>query len=91
MALERRIVNYAGNVQGVGFRWKVTHAVQSMAVTGYVRNLRDGTVELVLEGAPDAIREALAAVDSALRRHIRDRTESTAEATGEFPDFGIRR
>jgi acylphosphatase len=91
MDRERRIVNYAGNVQGVGFRWQATRAVEPFEVTGFVRNLPDGTVELVLEGSPDAVRGAIEGVEKALRRHIRDRTESISSATGEFAGFGIRR
>ncbi len=38
-----------GRVQGVGFRWFVMDAAGD-AMTGWVRNLRDGTVEVVAEG-----------------------------------------
>ena len=89
--MERRIVNYRGRVQGVGFRWQAARALESVAVTGYVMNLSDGTVELLIEGAPDSIRQAIDRIGAELRDYIREQSESVAEATGEFGSFGIRR
>lgn len=48
--LERREVRYRGRVQGVGFRYTARSIAQSYAVTGYVKNVADGSVELVVEG-----------------------------------------
>jgi len=47
-----------GRVQGVGFRWFVQDIAEAQGVTGWVRNLRDGTVEAELHG-PDAAVQAL--------------------------------
>jgi acylphosphatase len=44
-------VLYSGNVQGVGFRYTVKTVATGFEVTGTVRNLADGRVELVAEGA----------------------------------------
>jgi len=88
---ERVTVIYSGTVQGVGFRWQTTRALKEAVVTGFVRNRSDGAVELVVEGSPEAIRDAMARVESALGHLIADQTESTSPATGEFADFRIRR
>lgn len=45
----------SGMVQGVFFRDSARQAAQSMEITGYVRNLRDGRVEVVAEGERDAV------------------------------------
>lgn len=42
-------------VQGVFFRDSARQAAQSMEITGYVRNLRDGRVEVVAEGEKDSL------------------------------------
>ena len=51
-----------GRVQGVGFRWFVRQEARRLGVAGWVRNLRDGSVEAVLIGAPDAVQAMLDAI-----------------------------
>lgn len=50
----------SGIVQGVGFRWSTLHEAQTRSLSGWVRNLHNGTVEAELEGAEDAIADILA-------------------------------
>jgi acylphosphatase len=45
----------SGRVQGVGFRYATRDRARSRGLAGHVRNLPDGTVEAVFEGAPDAV------------------------------------
>lgn len=82
---------FSGRVQGVGFRWSACRAVSGVPVTGYVRNRVDGSVELVLEGLQGDTEAALKQVRRSLASYIEDVHESVGPATGEFPDFGIRR
>ena len=49
-----------GRVQGVGYRWFAVHRARQRGVTGWVRNLRDGTVEAELEGASSSLDALLA-------------------------------
>lgn len=63
MPSERRRLHVTGRVQGVGFRATTRHLASGFAVRGYVRNLPDGSVEVVAEGEPgelDRFREAIA-------------------------------
>ncbi len=50
----------SGRVQGVGFRYSMSEEAERLGVTGWVRNRRDGTVEAVLDGTPDAVDAILA-------------------------------
>ncbi|MET0210519.1 MAG: acylphosphatase [Burkholderiaceae bacterium] len=52
--LKYRIV-VSGCVQGVGYRWSMTQMAQGLGLRGWVRNRRDGTVEALVLGAPDAV------------------------------------
>lgn len=49
----------SGRVQGVGFRYLVKQSAQTADVAGWVRNLRDGRVEAVLLGPPEAVQAVL--------------------------------
>lgn len=53
--MRRARVIVSGRVQGVFFRDSCRHEAEGRGVTGWVGNRRDGTVEAVFEGAPDAV------------------------------------
>jgi acylphosphatase len=50
----RRLV-ISGRVQGVGFREATVDAARAAGVAGWVRNRADGTVEVLVQGSPDAV------------------------------------
>ena len=88
----RMQVFYSGRVQGVGFRYTVKSVAMGFEVTGAVRNLPDGRVELTVEGAREeleAFRQAIR--DGGLEGFIRDEQVSWSLATGEFRGFEIVR
>jgi acylphosphatase len=91
MATERRRLLYSGRVQGVGFRFTAQRLAARFRVTGYVRNLPDGRVELIAEGEPESVSAFLAAIQSEMGRRIQDVSESQ-ENPGDPPysDFSIR-
>jgi len=87
----RQEVFFAGRVQGVGFRYTTQAIAADYAVTGYVRNLPDGRVQLVVEGAKDAIDGLLADIEERMSQFVRQVEKSLkSPATGEFDDFQIR-
>lgn len=46
-----------GRVQGVGFRWFVLREAERRRLRGFVRNLRDGSVEVIAAGTPETLEE----------------------------------
>lgn len=87
---ERREAYYSGRVQGVGFRYTVRHVAGGFRVTGFVRNLPDGRVHLIAEGARDELAGFLEAIAEQMANHIRNVTVDVRPATGEFSSFGVR-
>jgi acylphosphatase len=88
---KRATVFYTGRVQGVGFRYTAREIACGYEVTGYVRNLHDGRVELVVEGSEEEVTAFLDAVRaSQLGSHIRNADANWQAATGEFNGFNIR-
>ena len=85
-------VLYSGQVQGVGFRYTVKSVATGFDLTGSVRNLPGGGVELIAEGAKDeleAFRQAIR--ESGLDHFIRNEEVSWQEARSEFSGFEIVR
>lgn len=50
----------SGRVQGVGFRYHMVRVARELGITGWVRNRRDGSVEAVVAGTPDAVGNIIA-------------------------------
>ncbi len=88
--LERREVHYSGRVQGVGFRYTVHGASRQYEVTGFVRNLPDGRVQLIAEGVAAELDRFLDEIAEQMSGYITKQHVQPSNATGEFADFGIR-
>lgn len=83
-------VTYTGRVQGVGFRYTVRTIAKRHPVTGYVRNLPDGSVELVAQGGLQAINSLLADVAETFRVNISHCERRPEPETEVFREFDIR-
>lgn len=81
---------FHGNVQGVGFRYTTSSIARHFAVNGYVKNLSDGTVELVVEGSQSAVCDFLNEIASALSNHISERECTAFDSAEVFAGFEIR-
>ena len=85
-------VFYGGQVQGVGFRYSVKSVATGFEVTGAVRNLPDGRVEMVAEGPPDELEAFRQAVrESGLGHFIKKEDVNWGEDKNEFRGFEIVR
>lgn len=89
MVFKQVHVFYSGSVQGVGFRFTAEAVARDLGVVGWVRNCRDGKVEVLAEGEEPALKEFLEKVAQEMSSYIRDVEISWKQPTGEFNDFGI--
>ncbi|MFA7235944.1 MAG: acylphosphatase [Phycisphaeraceae bacterium] len=85
----RKTVRYTGHVQGVGFRWTAQRIAAGYEVSGYVMNMPDGDVELVVEASPEVVKQLLAEIAATMDRYIRNTQIDTRPATGEFLAMGF--
>src|SRR5262245_47791454 len=84
-------VFYEGHVQGVGFRFTVRHIAKGFDVTGWVRNLPDGRVELQVSGGEVEVRAFLDQVTQGeLHSLIRKQTENKLNDPVAVRGFEIR-
>lgn len=88
MTICKRVV-YSGRVQGVGFRYTAKGLADRYPVTGYVRNLPSGDVELAAEGEAEQVDAFLAAVAGQMASYIRT-TAVHEETLNHYRGFGIR-
>ena len=86
----RREVYFSGQVQDVGFRYTVMRLAANREVTGFVRNLPDGRVQMIAEGASGEIDRLLDGIRDAMGGYVQDEETTEASATGEFLTFGVR-
>jgi len=92
MAREQLHVYYSGRVQGVGFRATVKRVAHGYDVTGVIRNLPDGRVEMMAEGEPNELEEFQQGIrDSGLGHFIRQEEVHRVTAKNEFRGFEIVR
>ena len=87
---QRLHVLFSGRVQGVGFRYTVKKLVHGVEVTGTVRNLVDGRVELDAEGEQSELAEFLEAVQSSELGHFIQQSDARwSDPNNEFRGFEI--
>lgn len=83
-------VHYEGRVQGVGFRWTVKSLAREYEVSGNVRNLPDGRVELIAQGDTAEITSFLEAIrTSSLAAHIATETAQEIPSLSPLRGFQI--
>jgi len=89
---KKRIHFYvSGYVQGVGFRWHVERIARSISgITGFVRNLDDGRVEIVVEGEETLLKQFKKDLEEGILSRNINRVEAIDETyTGKFSGFSI--
>lgn len=84
----RRIL-YSGRVQGVGFRYTARKAARCYDVTGFVRNLPDGRVEIVVEGEERELDRFLKDIAESMSRYIESQEPQPSTPTGKYHRFDI--
>lgn len=84
-------ITVRGRVQGVGFRYATVSEARRLGLAGWARNAPDGSVEVLAEGDPAAVRQLLAwcaeGPPSAQVTSVQHREEASDGSLGQF---GVR-
>ena len=80
---------FSGTVQGVGFRFTVQKYALSFDLKGWVKNLPDGSVEVLVEGPKEKIEAFCRNVEGSFDGYIRKRDIQFTSAQGKFENFRI--
>jgi acylphosphatase len=89
MAQTAKHVIFRGRVQGVGFRYTTHRIAGRYKVTGFVRNLPDGTVEMLVQGDPTELDHCIADVQSEFAGYIHDTRIEPAPYNPRYTVFRI--
>jgi acylphosphatase len=84
-----RHIIFVGRVQGVGFRFTAYHIANRHQVTGFVRNLPDGSVEMLAQGRPDEIDNCIRQIQDSFSGYIRDNTIEDVPLDPRYTEFRI--
>ncbi|MFA5088467.1 MAG: acylphosphatase [Candidatus Omnitrophota bacterium] len=82
-------IYYAGLVQGVGFRYTVQKYASGLGLVGWVRNLSDGRVEILVEGPQETVGQLCREVEGHFGEGITDKEIKFHPASGGFKNFRI--
>jgi len=80
---------FSGHVQGVGFRYQIASIAKGFDLTGYVKNLNDGRVELLAEGDIKEVLTFIDEVESELDTYIKDTEKHTGLRMRKCNSFSI--
>lgn len=87
--MTRARIIYSGTVQGVGFRYTVQRCAVSHGLRGWVRNCRDGSVEIQVEGPKETIGELCRDVEAYFQEYIQKKDIQFSSPEAAFRDFKI--
>lgn len=83
-------VYFTGRVQGVGFRYSTLEIAREFEVSGFVKNLADGRVQLEVEGKSSEVSSFIAAIEQRMHGYLRKLERSAQARPAQFSGFTIR-
>ena len=86
--LAKRII-FIGRVQGVGFRFTAHRAASRRQLTGFVRNVPDGTVEMLAQGRPEDIDDCIEDIKEYFAGYLRETRIEEIPPDPSYIDFKI--
>ena len=82
-------IYYSGTVQGVGFRYTAQRLARELELTGWVKNLADRRVEMIVEGPQKTIEQLCKNIETHFANFIKDKQINFSPASQGFNNFRI--
>ena len=89
MAQAAKHIIFAGNVQGVGFRFTARSIARRFNLSGYVRNLSDGTVEMHAQGIAEDVARCIGEIEDHFSGYIRKIQTQEVPFNPQYAEFSI--
>ncbi len=89
MSVTAKHVIFKGRVQGVGFRYTAYHSACRYELTGFVRNLSDGSVEMFAQGDPDDLANCLDDIRDHFKGYIKETVANDSPDDPRYTSFVI--
>jgi len=87
--MEQVHILYSGRVQGVGFRFSVHRYAKRLQLTGWVKNLVNGEVEIIAEGSRENLATLCSQIENHFEGNIKDKSINYRPAEGRYQEFLI--
>jgi acylphosphatase len=84
-----KYITFTGRVQGVGFRFTARRAAQRRQLTGYVRNVPNGSVEMLAQGRPEEIDDCIQDIKEYFSGYIKEVKIEEIPPDSKYTDFDI--
>lgn len=89
MAETAKHIVFKGRVQGVGFRFTALRMASRYQLTGYVRNMPDGAVEMLAQGQAADIDDCISDIDESFADYVKETIINDVPADPKYTDFKI--
>ncbi len=86
--LAKRII-FTGRVQGVGFRFTARRAASRRQLTGYVRNMPNGSVEMLAQGRPEDVDDCIQDIKEYFAGYLKETKIEEIPPDPRYTDFKI--
>lgn len=80
---------FIGQVQGVGFRFTAFNMANRCQLTGFVRNLPDGAVEMLVQGPAEIVNGCIQDIEESFSGYIREAKITETPSDPKYKDFKI--
>ena len=89
--MKRVVAVVSGHVQGVGYRFFATRVARRAGLKGWIQNMRDGTVEALVEGEKKSIDEWIEEIREGPRyAEVTKIDQESKDFSGKLPDFDVK-